>query len=668
MSNLEVLNMLNKENRKLIDDYLSFYTHLMNKVELENNQSMFYDSELNTGLIASISFMLSDLKNDNITSTFFNRYGINYDSLISYLDKYDLKNTNFIKAEESKYFLNFDLDAHFKIISILLGITLFVDHENIKYDVLPNYHLFYSEKDNIKESLSNLLKLYYPNINIDDMFEKYEAYIYDFFVDFAKENYGVDIKEEAEKELKRLNTFDFDEVRIDLNNEDAFITFKENANLEKIIFHVNKKAKKYEQIDSSASDRKRDFISSIKLPETFLIERIDTKEKITKKVIDSLLLSNRKIKGNIPISIKNISTDETNVIWLNKTYAFDLKNEDLGDVRITNDELPDDLIDPDDEVKTYTPYLDKYGSDLTKVEYYKDPSIGREKEIKRIEQILCYPERDKSIIITGVSGSGKTALVKGLAYRIQKGLVPNALKDLRIISIDSASLVAGCSYVGMLEEKMKNILQDASSSKNIIIFIDEIHQALGAGKAENDPTSVAEILKPYLDYGRVRIIGATTTNEYNEFVTRDEAFKTRFKKVNIDEPDDYIVYLVLEDLINSYNKLSETNKISCPKFNLNDEEKDAVIKWLIDSTKPNYRTYNDRTNNPRLVLEIIKEAYAIASLNDKEEVTIEDLKEALLNEERLYPSSKERQIQKLDNLNITSIKNNKIDFKMIKKK
>ena len=214
---------------------------------------------------------------------------------------------------------------------------------------------------------------------------------------------------------------------------------------------------------------------------------------------------------------------------------------------------------------------------------------------------------------------------------------------------------------------MKNILDEAANSKDIIIFMDEIHQALGAGKSENDSNSVSEILKPYLDYGRVRVIGATTTEEYNEFVTQNEAFKTRFKRVNLSEPSFDIIYQVLDDLIESYNHLSESKKIICPMLNLSVEEKDMIIKWLIDSTKETYRTYNDRCSNPRLVLDIIKEAYAIAAINDRDEVTIDDIANALSLEDRLYKSSKERQIKKLKELKPSYKETQIIDFRLIKK-
>ena len=291
-----------------------------------------------------------------------------------------------------------------------------------------------------------------------------------------------------------------------------------------------------------------------------------------------------------------------------------------------------------------TPNLDKYGEDLTSMPYLKDPSVGRKQELERIMKILLYPERDKSVIITGVAGCGKTALVKGLAYRIQKGDVPAPLKDLKIISIDTATMVAGTKYVGTLEEKMKKILDEASNDKNIIIFIDEIHQAVSGGRAEGNDNTVAEILKPYLDYGKVRVIGATTEEEYAEHVESNTAFKTRFKKVAIKEPDYNTTYQVLDDLIEAYNKISYSKLIVSP------EERHMIIDWLINSTKQTFRDYKDRASNPRLVLDVLKEAYAIAAFNESKEVTVDHLIEALKNEDRLYESSRERQTQILRSL------------------
>lgn len=296
------------------------------------------------------------------------------------------------------------------------------------------------------------------------------------------------------------------------------------------------------------------------------------------------------------------------------------------------------------QAKEQTP-LSIYGENLNECTYIKDPSIGRDDDIKKIERILLYPEKDKSIIITGPAGTGKTALVKGLSYRLQKRLVPDALKDLKIVSIDVPSIVAGCKYVGMLEEKLKSILDEVSQDENTILFIDEIHQAMGAGRSEGNKVTVSEILKPYLDYGKIRIIGATTDEEYEEMIEPNTAFKSRLKRIKIKEPENHVIYEIVDDLITAYNKISYS------KLNVSEDEKYNIINWLIKVTESKYRVYNDKVNNPRLILDIVKESYAIAALDNRNDVTIEDFILAIEDEERLYNSAKNSTIRMLNTNN-----------------
>ncbi len=353
------------------------------------------------------------------------------------------------------------------------------------------------------------------------------------------------------------------------------------------------------------------------------------KYKLDKRFKESFLIVDEKDKKYFQNKMKNINTD--NYVIINESESNNLDDESIENTTEYDNELN-------------LSALNKYGYELTKENYLKDPSVGREDILKRIEQILLYPEKDKSIILTGRAGCGKTSIVNGLAYRIQKGDVPDELKNLRIFNISTSTLVAGTKYVGTLEEKMEKILNDASKSKNILLFIDEIHQTIGAGKTENSENSVSEILKPYLDTGRVRIIGSTTENEYQKYINEDEAYKTRFKKISVSEPTNDVIYEILDNLITSYNKFSYS------KLLMSDEEKDMIIKWLIESTQDKFRTYNDKSGNPRMVIDILKEAYAISAYYNRSEVSIEDIISALLNEDRLYNSSKARQIQKLRNM------------------
>ena len=654
MNDKELLNSLNESSKQFIDDLLSFYSYLLDKKS----------PIINIDNIVGISLFLSMLKNDEISSRFFNKYGINYNNFKDIFKTINFNDIEFQKAENSSILPDINLKALLSKVLIKVTYTCYLEQEKLSYSKLTAFQIYDALIENEQMDLFLLLKNHYNNIK-ENIFDEYDKYIHDAHNDFSILYYGINIDEEVKKEIDNFKVYNFDDCTIELSGEKSYITFNKNADLEKIIWHINKEFKEYSAYDKNVQERKKEFISNIELPITFEIERIDNYPNINKDVIESLL--NNKKRRKIPFELKNLSNNKKIIVWIDKYVAFTPYNQQIVDEIIKGQELPNNEI-IDEDIKIYTPYLDKYGVDLTKNKYIKDPSVGREDEIRRIEQILCYPERDKSIIITGVSGCGKTALVNGLAYRIQKGEVPNVLKKIRIIDISAAKLVAGTKYVGTLEEKMDGILEEASKSKDIVIFMDEIHQALGAGKSEGDSNTVSEILKPYLGHGKVRLIGATTTKEYNEIVSNDDAFRTRFKRVNINEPDDSIVYQILDDLIENYNNLYEKHNILCPKLNLNDEERDKVIKWLIDSTSDDHRPYNDKCSNPRLVLDIIKEAYAIATLNNQDEVTITNLKEALFLEERLNLSSRKMQIEKLDSFKINNPKDNVIPFSLIYKK
>lgn len=184
--------------------------------------------------------------------------------------------------------------------------------------------------------------------------------------------------------------------------------------------------------------------------------------------------------------------------------------------------------------KTKTPVLDNFGRDLTKLaeEGKLDPIVGREKEIERVAQILSRRKKNNPVLI-GEPGVGKTAIAEGLALRIVKRKVSRVLYDKRVIALDLAALVAGTKYRGQFEERMKAVMNELEKTPNVILFIDELHTIVGAGGASGS-LDASNMLKPALARGEVQAIGATTLNEYRQFIEKDGALERRFQKIMID--------------------------------------------------------------------------------------------------------------------------------------
>lgn len=198
------------------------------------------------------------------------------------------------------------------------------------------------------------------------------------------------------------------------------------------------------------------------------------------------------------------------------------------------------------------PMLLKYGRDLTALaeEQGIDPVLCREKEIQRMIQTIMRRRKNNPCLV-GESGVGKTAVVEGLALKIAKGEVPEALSNKRIFMMDITSMIAGAKYRGDFEERVKAVLEKASENKNIILFIDEIHNIVGAGAAEG-AIDAANILKPMLARGEIQLIGATTYEEYRKYIEKDSALERRFQPIKIEEPDEKSAREILFGLKDKY--------------------------------------------------------------------------------------------------------------------
>src|SRR5512136_222046 len=203
--------------------------------------------------------------------------------------------------------------------------------------------------------------------------------------------------------------------------------------------------------------------------------------------------------------------------------------------------IRDDIVELLNEKTTVTrvketPLLAEFSRDLTEMasKNQLDPLVGRDRELERVEQVLCRRTKNNAVLI-GEPGVGKTAIVEGLAQKIVYGDVPHFLADKRILALDISLIVAGTKYRGQFEERLKAIMKELTDNPNIIVFVDELHTLVGAGSAEGS-LDAANILKPALSRGEIRCIGATTPAEYRKHIEKDRSLERRFQAIKVDPP------------------------------------------------------------------------------------------------------------------------------------
>ena len=271
-----------------------------------------------------------------------------------------------------------------------------------------------------------------------------------------------------------------------------------------------------------------------------------------------------------------------------------------------------------------TGLLERYGENFTAREYVTDPAIGRDEEIKKLVLVLLTPE--KSGILVGKPGIGKTAIVEGLGYRIKKGMVPDALKEYSIWKLNTASLLG--VMPGTNEPKIQMLLNEIKEREKLILFIDEIHTLIGTGEGSMD---FAQVFKPGLDRGNIKIIGATTSDEYDTYILRDKAFVRRFTKIDVLEPTREHTIAILMGTLPKFEK-----KTGC-KMKYTPFIQEKIMTFIVDITSEFKRVYEYSARYPDICLTIVQQAFSYTVFDNRNEVDIRDFKKAIENTKLVYP-------------------------------
>lgn len=382
-------------------------------------------------------------------------------------------------------------------------------------------------------------------------------------------------------------------------------------------------------------------------------------EKLESSLIDSLIKTNDAIDTSYKNDTEKIENKQTKMPKIPFIFPPFSNFNPLSDME---DEMGDsksklDYRNPISAIMNIEEnFIDKYGTNLNELNYEYDPAIGRENLIKNMAVTLETP--DMSILIIGPHGVGKSAVVRGLAKGINDG---KFLEDKEIIEIDARSLIEGKSAVGSFEKQIGILLQDIQERGNVILFIDEIHQIYDMGLKESN---VMNIFKKPISEGKLRIIGATTKNEYEETIKNDRAFIDRCDVYEIGELEKNI----LKDIILQRIKFLHEyyNGINLPFKN-----RDTIkfVDYLLQITDKQNRKLNSMSYNPRLVLQLIDTIFATAKVNNHDTVQKEDILYAISNNHKI--KSSKYKIPEIytddDNINDHKIYSNVIDFNSYKK-
>ena len=438
------------------------------------------------------------------------------------------------------------------------------------------------------------------------------------------------------KAISILNSIDvnLDELRknIELLNP-AIIDSSELKLNEKKNLHLTRQAER--ALKTTFLEAKLFQNNSINTAHLLLCILRNDNDPIT-KVLGKMNINYDVVKEQFKLMVDDTSSNDIIEYPSSSTFPDEKDNpEDFSD------DTPSSHKETKTKVKTKTPVLDNFGRDMTLLaEQDKlDPVIGREKEIQRVSQILSRRKKNNPLLI-GEPGVGKSAIAEGLALRIVQKKVSRVLYGKRVVTLDLASLVAGTKYRGQFEERMKAVMNELEKNRNIILFIDEIHTIVGAGGATGS-LDASNMFKPALARGEIQCIGATTLNEYSQYIEKDGALERRFQKILIEETtkDETVEILKnIKDRYESHHNVDYTDEalVACVELS----ERYITDRYLPDKAIDALDEAGSRAhiNNMDVPEEII--------LLEKQLENIRDLKNSVVKKQKYEEAAKLRDDEK----------------------
>ena len=265
--------------------------------------------------------------------------------------------------------------------------------------------------------------------------------------------------------------------------------------------------------------------------------------------------------------------------------------------------------------------LARYSDEMTAVSYITNPAIARDQEIKDLVLVLLTPE--KSAILVGKPGIGKTAIVEGLAYRIQRKMVPERLFGYRIFRVNTTALI-GNDNNG--ENRVLKLVDELKTMDKVILFIDEIHTLIGNGTMD-----LANMFKEGLSRGSIKIVGATTTYEYEHFILRDKAFLRRFDKVDVAEPTKEMCVQILMQTLPKIEYQTGV-KLAYTEF-----QKEEIMKFIVNMTDEYKRVYEISSRYPDIALVLLRQAFSNAMYENRTSVGFKNIYDAIRTSKAVYP-------------------------------